>query len=66
MYQSVLAITISATTCVLKSIVMNLQRGKNKKYCKMNLDDHVGELIRKHLSHQTEEIPFQLETLRQF
>ena len=35
---------------------MNLQRSKNKKYSEMYLDDHVGEVIRKHLSHQAAQI----------
>ena len=35
----------------LKSIV-NLQWGQNKKYGEMNLNDHVGEIISKHLSRQ--------------
>ena len=36
--------------------IVNLQRSKNKKYGEMYLDDHVGEVIRKHLSHKAAQI----------
>ena len=33
----------------------NLQGGKNKKHSEMNLDDHVRELVGKHLSEKAAE-----------